>query len=100
MAASAGVSVTRTRAVALKLLPAGMPADLVVRLPFMLLLGLALLCTWQAVFSLARTPGAFEIPLAAQRLARSGDYDAGVATTPAGSGGVLPALSSPRPPRP
>ena len=43
---------------ALRLLPQGMPADLVVRIPFMLLLALALACTWRAVFSLARSPGA------------------------------------------
>lgn len=49
---------------ALKLLPAAMPPDLVVRLPFMLLLVLALLCTWRAVFSLARTPGAQPVAFA------------------------------------
>lgn len=75
-------------AVALKLLPAGMPADLVVRLPFMLLLGLALLCTWQAVFSLARTPGAQPVAFAFGGEASHTDYARALA-----DGGLLALLA-------
>ena len=75
-------------AVALKLLPAGMPADLVVRLPFMLLLGLALLCTWQAVFSLARTPGAQPVAFAFGGEASPTDYARALA-----DGGLLALLA-------
>lgn len=59
---------------ALKLLPSAMPADVVVRLPFVLLLGLALWCTWRAVFSLARTPGAQPVMFAFGGEASPTDY--------------------------
>jgi 4-amino-4-deoxy-L-arabinose transferase-like glycosyltransferase len=58
----------------LQLLPSGMPADLVVRLPFMLLLALALWCTWRGVFSLARTPGAQPVMFAFGGEASPTDY--------------------------
>lgn len=59
---------------ALKLLPSAMPADLVVRLPFMLLLALGLWCTWRGVFSLARTPGAQPVTFAFGGEASPTDY--------------------------
>lgn len=59
---------------ALQLMPAGMPSDLVVRLPFILLLGLAFWCTWRAVFSLARTPGAQPVAFAFGGEASPTDY--------------------------
>lgn len=59
---------------ALRLLPSTMPADVVVRLPFMVLLALALLCTWRAVFSLARTPGAQPVVFAFGGEASPTDY--------------------------
>ena len=73
---------------ALKLLPAAMPADLVVRLPFMVLLGLALLCTWRAVFSLARTPGAQPVAFAFGGEASTTDYARALA-----DGGLLALLA-------
>lgn len=59
---------------ALKLLPSAMPADLAVRLPFMVLLALALWCTWRGVFSLARTPGAQPVTFAFGGEASPTDY--------------------------
>lgn len=59
---------------ALQLMPATMPADVVVRLPFMALLALGLLCTWRAVFSLARTPGAQPVVFAFGGEASPTDY--------------------------
>lgn len=73
---------------ALKLLPAAMPPDLVVRLPFMLLLVLALLCTWRAVFSLARTPGAQPVAFAFGGEASPTDYARALA-----DGGLLALLA-------
>ena len=43
---------------AMQLAPAGLPLDLAARIPFALLLGLSLCCTWYAVFYLARDPQA------------------------------------------
>ena len=59
---------------ALKFLPSAMPADLVVRLPFIALLALALLCTWRAVFGLARTPCAQPVAFAFGGEASPTDY--------------------------
>ncbi len=59
---------------ALQLLPSSMPADMVARLPFMVLLAFALLCTWRAVFSLARTPGAQPVVFAFGGEASPTDY--------------------------
>ena len=59
---------------ALQLLPAGWPADIVTRLPFMLLLALALACTWWAVYGLARTPGAQPVAFAFGGEANPRDY--------------------------
>ena len=59
---------------ALQLLPSSMPADMVARLPFMVLLAFALLCTWLAVFSLARTPGAQPVVFAFGGEASPTDY--------------------------
>lgn len=59
---------------ALQLLPSAMPADMVVRLPFVLLLALALWATWRAVFSLARTPGAQPVVFAFGGEASPTDY--------------------------
>ena len=73
---------------ALQSLPAGMPADLVVRLPFMALLGLALWCTWGAVFSLARTPGAQPVAFAFGGEASPNDYARAMA-----DGGLLAILA-------
>lgn len=73
---------------ALKVLPASMPADLVVRLPFMGLLGIALLCTWHAVFSLARTPGAQPVAFAFGGEASPTDYARALA-----DGGLLALLA-------
>lgn len=58
----------------LKILPAAVPADLAARLPFIALLALALLCTWRAVFSLARTPGAQPVAFAFGGEASPVDY--------------------------
>ena len=73
---------------ALKLLPATMPADMVARLPFMLALALALLCTWRAVFSLARTPGAQPVAFAFGGEASPTDYARALA-----DGGLLALLA-------
>jgi len=73
---------------ALKIMPAAMPADLVVRLPFMALLALALLCTWRAVFSLARTPGAQPVAFAFGGEASPTDYARAMA-----DGGLLAILA-------
>lgn len=73
---------------ALKLMPASLPPDLVARLPFMLLLGLALLCTWHAVFSLARTPGAQPVAFAFGGEASPTDYARAMA-----DGGLLAILA-------
>ena len=73
---------------ALNLLSAAMPADLVVRLPFMALLGLTLLCIWHAVFSLARTPGAQPVAFAFGGEATPTDYARALA-----DGGLLAILA-------
>ena len=73
---------------ALQLLPSAMPADLVVRLPYALLLALALLCTWRAVFSLARTPGAQPVAFAFGGEASPTDYARALA-----DGGLLALLA-------
>jgi len=73
---------------ALQLLPTAMPADLVVRLPFVLLLALTLLCTWRAVFSLARSPGAQPVAFAFGGEATPTDYARALA-----DGGLLALLA-------
>ena len=69
-------------------LPAAMPADLVVRLPFILLLALTLLCTWRAVFNLARSPGAQPVAFAFGGEASPTDYARALA-----DGGLLALLA-------
>lgn len=64
---------------ALQLFPASWPADMVVRLPFMALLALSLLCTWWAVYGLARTPGAQPVAFAFGGEASPNDYARAIA---------------------
>lgn len=72
----------------LQLLPSAMPADWVVRLPFMALLVLSLLCVWRAVFHLAMTPGAQPVSFAFGGEASPQDYARAVA-----DGGLLAMLA-------
>ena len=59
---------------AMKLAPAWIPADFVVRIPFIGLLVLTLLATWYGVYYLARTPGAQPVPFAFGGEAAPTDY--------------------------
>ena len=61
-------------AVAIRLAPAAVPPDLAVRLPFALMLVLALVATWYAVYHLARHPGAQPVAFAFGGEARPTDY--------------------------
>lgn len=60
-------------AIFIKLLPF-LPADLAVRLPFGLLLALTLVCTWYAVYHLARQPAAQPVSFAFGGEAHPTDY--------------------------
>lgn len=60
-------------AAAIRLLP-GWPADLAARTPFALLLVLTLVCTWYAMYHLARLPGAQPVAFAFGGEARPVDY--------------------------
>ncbi|WP_101048976.1 hypothetical protein [Macromonas nakdongensis] len=51
-----------------------LPADLAARLPFGLMLGLTLVCTWYAMFHLARLPGAQPVSFAFGGEAQPLDY--------------------------
>ena len=73
---------------ALQILPAQLPPDMVVRLPFMLLLGVTLLCVWHAVFHLAKTPGAQPVSFAFGGEASPQDYARAIA-----DGGLLALLA-------
>lgn len=64
---------------ALQIFPDSWPADIVVRLPFMALLALSLLCTWWAVYGLARTPGAQPVAFAFGGEASPNDYARAIA---------------------
>lgn len=59
---------------ALQLMPSALPADMVVRLPFMALLALALCGTWWAMHGLARMPGAQPVAFAFGGEASGSDY--------------------------
>jgi 4-amino-4-deoxy-L-arabinose transferase-like glycosyltransferase len=56
------------------LLPTGLDAAALSRLPHMLMLGLTLACTWKAIELLARSPGAQPVAFAFGGEARSDDY--------------------------
>ena len=58
----------------IQVMPSSVPADWAARLPFMLLLALTLWLTWQAVFHLARTPGAQPVAFAFGGEASPTDY--------------------------
>lgn len=73
---------------ALQLLPADLPPDLVVRLPFMALLGLTLACVWWAIHGLARMPGAQPVAFAFGGEASPTDYARALA-----DGGLLALLA-------
>ena len=64
---------------AIQLTPSWMPADFVVRLPFAALLVVTLWATWQAVYYLARTPGAQPVPFAFGGEAAPKDYARAIA---------------------
>lgn len=59
---------------ALQLAPAAMPAEMAVRLPFMLLLLVAMAATWWGVYCLARSPGAQPVAFAFGGEANPVDY--------------------------
>ncbi len=59
---------------AMQLAPDSWPADLVARVPFMLLLAMALACTWYAVYYLARSPRAQPVAFAFGGEAQPADY--------------------------
>ena len=59
---------------AMQLAPAWISADFVVRLPFMLLLGLAMVATWYGTYYLARNPLAQPVPFAFGGEALPADY--------------------------
>ncbi len=59
---------------ALQLAPAAMPAEMAVRVPFMLLLLLAMAATWWGVYCLARSPGAQPVAFAFGGEANPIDY--------------------------
>ena len=59
---------------AIQLAPAWIPADFIVRLPFVGLLLLTLLSTWYGTYYLARTPGAQPVPFAFGGEAAPPDY--------------------------
>ena len=69
---------------ALQLTPAGWPADFAVRVPFGLLLGLALLASWYGTYYLARNPAAQPVAFAFGGEAQPTDYARAMA-----DGGVL-----------
>lgn len=69
---------------ALQLAPAAWAADFVVRIPFGLLLGLALLATWYGTYYLARNPAAQPVAFAFGGEAQPTDYARAMA-----DGGVL-----------
>lgn len=73
---------------ALQLMPAGISADMVVRLPFMALLAVTLLSTWWAIYSLARMPGAQPVAFAFGGEASPNDYARAIA-----DGGLLALLA-------
>lgn len=75
-------------AAAIRLVPAAVPADLAARLPFMVLLALALAATWYAVYHLARSPGAQPVAFAFGGEARPADYARAMA-----DGGLLALLA-------
>ncbi|WP_354004393.1 ArnT family glycosyltransferase [Ramlibacter pallidus] len=64
---------------AIQLTPDWVPADFVVRLPFAALLVVTLWATWQAVYYLARTPGAQPVPFAFGGEAAPKDYARAIA---------------------
>ena len=59
---------------ALQLAPSALPADMAVRLPFMLLLALSMAATWWGVYCLARSPGAQPVAFAFGGEAKPVDY--------------------------
>ncbi|HWJ93314.1 MAG TPA: hypothetical protein VNT33_01225, partial [Telluria sp.] len=64
---------------AIRIAPAWMPADFAVRVPFALLLALALACTWYAAYGLARSPQAQPVPFAFGGEAPPKDYARAIA---------------------
>ncbi len=59
---------------AIQLAPAGVSADFAVRIPFAILLGLAMLATWYGTYYLARNPLAQPVPFAFGGEALPADY--------------------------
>ncbi|HWI80555.1 hypothetical protein [Ramlibacter sp.] len=74
---------------AIQIAPAWIPADFAVRIPFALLLALALAATWYAVYSLARSPQAQPVPFAFGGEAQPRDYARAIA-----DGGLLALIAS------
>ncbi len=74
---------------ALQLAPAAMPAEMAVRLPFMLLLALSMAATWWGVYCLARSPGAQPVAFAFGGEAQPADYARAMA-----DGGLLALIAS------
>lgn len=68
----------------LQLTPSGLPPDWLVRIPFVLLFGLALVATWHATYYLARTPHAQPVAFAFGGEALPRDYARAM-----GDGGLL-----------
>lgn len=74
---------------ALHLAPSALPADMAVRLPFMLLLALSMAATWWGVYCLARSPGAQPVAFAFGGEAKPADYARAMA-----DGGLLALIAS------
>jgi 4-amino-4-deoxy-L-arabinose transferase-like glycosyltransferase len=64
---------------AIQVTPGWVPADFIVRLPFVALLVVTLMATWYGVYYLARTPGAQPVPFAFGGEAEPTDYARAIA---------------------
>lgn len=74
---------------ALQIVPGAMPAEMAVRVPFMLLLLMTMAATWWGVYSLARSPGAQPVAFAFGGEANPIDYARAMA-----DGGLLALIAS------
>lgn len=64
---------------AIQLAPSWMPADFAVRIPFGLMMALAMMCTWYGTYYLARSPKAQPVPFAFGGEALPKDYARAIA---------------------
>jgi 4-amino-4-deoxy-L-arabinose transferase-like glycosyltransferase len=74
---------------AIQAAPSWLPADLAVRIPFVVLLAMTLLATWYGVYSLARSPRAQPVPFAFGGEASPPDYARAMA-----DGGLLALIAT------